>query len=184
MCWGLFALVWVAGAVYNVWNAPPARIRSLGRYWWIPSVVLVWLVARELSGVSGRWVSVQWWWVHAVGLVLLVAGTVFTLWARGVLGTMWSSTAVVKDNHALRTDGPYAITRHPIYTGLLVMLLGTALVRGVGPWIVALVLAAVALEVKIHAEERLLTSAFGEEYERYRRQVPQLIPSLRRLARS
>lgn len=184
ICWGLFVLVWVAGAVYNVWNAPATRTRSRGSFLWIPSVLLVWLAVSKLSGVSRHWATVQWWWVHALGLVLLVAGTAFTLWARGVLGTMWSSTAVVKDHHALRTDGPYAITRHPIYTGLLAMLFGTALVRGVGPWIIALVLAPAALEVKIYAEERLLTSAFGDEYEHYRQHVPQLIPSLRRLARA
>lgn len=180
LCWGSFALVWLAGAAYNIRKAPATRVRSLLSYFWIPIFLIAWLVALVSSGVGWHWPVVSWWWVHLAGVVLLVAGTAFTLWARGVLGTMWSSNAVVKDNHALRTDGPYAITRHPIYTGLLAMLAGTALASGLGLWIVVLVVGPVALEVKIKAEERLLLRAFGDEYERYRRRVPQLIPGLRR----
>jgi protein-S-isoprenylcysteine O-methyltransferase Ste14 len=66
---------------------------------------------------------------------------------------MWSAVPAVKEGHRLRTSGPYAITRHPIYTGLLGMLLGTMLVAGAGE--------------------------FPEEYPRYRRRVLQLVPGLR-----
>ena len=58
-----------------------------------------------------------------IGLVILLGSTVFTLWARFALGTMWTLDARLKEGHALRTDGPYRITRHPIYTGILGMLL-------------------------------------------------------------
>jgi protein-S-isoprenylcysteine O-methyltransferase Ste14 len=55
---------------------------------------------------------------------------VFTLWARFSLGTMWSVAPKVKGDHQLRTHGPYAVTRHPIYTGLLGMMLGATLLAG------------------------------------------------------
>jgi protein-S-isoprenylcysteine O-methyltransferase Ste14 len=119
-------------------------------------------------------------WVQVLGLALLVCSTVFTLWARVALGTMWSSTPTVKIQHQLRTGGPYAVTRHPIYTGLLGMLLGSVLMVGVGPWLVALVVYFVFIEIRIHFEEKLMLETFPEAYSRYRRAVPQLVPGLRR----
>lgn len=82
-------------------------------------------------------------------------------------------------DHRLRTTGPYAVTRHPIYTGILGMLIGTALVVGTAASIV-LVLSSVALfEVKIQREERLMMATFPDEYPGYRQRVPQLIPGLK-----
>ena len=73
-------------------------------------------------------------WARLLGLALLLAATGLTLWARLVLGTMWSAAPAVKAEHQLRTTGPYAVTRHPIYTGLLGMMLGSGLLAG-GRWI-------------------------------------------------
>ncbi len=100
------------------------------------------------------------------------------LWARFSLGTMWSMAPQVKDDHQLRTHGPYAVTRHPIYTGLLGMLLGATLLSGIGQWIVLLPAGLVLFAVKIRMEEHLMLAAFPEQYPRYRRQVPQLVPGL------
>jgi protein-S-isoprenylcysteine O-methyltransferase Ste14 len=183
ICWGLFGVVWLAGAVYNAWKGPATRTRSMGRLPWILVGVVLWLIARELPPVVRTWGHVETWWIRTLGLVVLLAGTAFTLWTRGVLGTMWSSVAVIKDDHKLRTDGPYRIVRHPIYTGLLAMLLGTAFLNGLGIWLGLCVIAVVLVEVKIYDEERLLTAAFPEDYERYRRSVPQLVPGARRLVR-
>ena len=109
---------------------------------------------------------------------MLVASTVFTLWARFSLGTMWSIAPKVKDDHRLRTDGPYAVTRHPIYTGLLGMMLGATLLSGIGQWIVLFPVGLIVFEVKIRMEEHLMVATFSDEYPRYRRQVPQLVPGL------
>jgi protein-S-isoprenylcysteine O-methyltransferase Ste14 len=117
-------------------------------------------------------------WLRVLGLAVLIASTVFTLWARFSLGTMWSQAPKVKGDHQLRTHGPYAVTRHPIYTGLLGMLLGATLLSGIGQWIVLFPAALIVFEVKIRMEERLMVATFPDEYPRYRRQVPQLIPGL------
>ena len=119
-------------------------------------------------------------WLVWTGVALLVASTVFTLWARAALGTMWTSMAVLKEGHQLRTDGPYGITRHPIYTGILGMLAGSALTAGLGRWIPVVLFALVLLLIKIRAEEGLLESALGDEYRDYRRRVRALIPVPRR----
>ena len=77
-------------------------------------------------------------WVRVLGLAILICSTAFALWARVALGTMWSPSPSVKVQHQLRTDDPYGVARHPIYTGLLGMLLGTALLVGFGHWLVML----------------------------------------------
>ncbi len=73
------------------------------------------------------------------------------------------------------------MTRHPIYTGLLGMLLGTTLVNGVHQWIVLVPVGVILLEVKLRTEERVMLATFPDEYPKYCRQVPQLVPGLRRV---
>jgi protein-S-isoprenylcysteine O-methyltransferase Ste14 len=124
-------------------------------------------------------------WIELPGLVLLVPSTCFTIWARISLGRMWSSSPdIVRTDHELRTDGPYAITRHPIYTGILGMLLGTAVALGFGAWLYVFVLIVVFFELRIRSEETLMSAAFPGAYDEYRRRVPQLIPGLRLLGSS
>jgi protein-S-isoprenylcysteine O-methyltransferase Ste14 len=118
-------------------------------------------------------------WVELPGLILLVFSMAFTVWARLKLGRMWSSAPnVLQTDHELRTDGPYAITRHPIYTGLLGMVIGTVLVNGLGSSVAFLVIAAVFLATRIPVEERLMSATFPDEYRRYRQRVPLLVPRM------
>lgn len=122
--------------------------------------------------------AVEALWARILGLAVLVASTVFTLWARFSLGTSWSVTPQVQGDHQLRSHGPYAVTRHPIYTGVLGMLLGATLLSGIGQWIVLFPVGLILFEVKIRLEEHLMLATFPEDYPRYRRQVPQLVPGL------
>jgi protein-S-isoprenylcysteine O-methyltransferase Ste14 len=98
--------------------------------------------------------------------------------ARFSLGTSWSIAPKVKGDRQRRTHGPYAVTRHPIYTGVLGMLLGATLLSGIGQWIVLFPAGLILFEVKIRMEEHLMLVTFPEKYPRYRRQVPQLVPGL------
>jgi protein-S-isoprenylcysteine O-methyltransferase Ste14 len=183
VCWGLFALVWLAGALYNSRRAPAVRERS--------KAISPWFIGPAAVVVLGRLVPTQFWrsitvdigWLVVLGIVVLVVSTAFTLWARAALGTMWTASAVVKDDHALRTYGPYGITRHPIYTGLLGMLAGTAAIEGLGRWVAYFVLAVLLVGLKIRTEERLLDRTLGGAYAQYRHQVPQLVPGLRPIRR-
>jgi protein-S-isoprenylcysteine O-methyltransferase Ste14 len=94
---------------------------------------------------------------------------------------MWSASPnVLQADHELRTDGPYAITRHPIYTGLLGMLLGTVLLNGLGASLALLIVGAVVLATRIPIEERLMGKRFPDQYPAYRERVPRLVPGLRR----
>ena len=114
--------------------------------------------------------------IHIIGLLLTLAGATLAIWARVVLGTNWSGLVTVKENHALITNGPYTWVRHPIYSGLLLALLGTALVQGKVVYLIVISLAAVALWVKLRTEERFMYETFGEEYRYYHQNVKALIP--------
>jgi protein-S-isoprenylcysteine O-methyltransferase Ste14 len=182
-CWGLIALAWIAGALYNASRGPRAGARPQFASNVLVSVVvaaLAWAIVRVLPSSDWQSLAVGTSWIRVVGLAVLICSTAFAFWARVTLGTMWSSSPTVKVHHQLRTDGPYGVTRHPIYTGLLGMLLGTVLLVGFGHWLVTLPVALVFIEIRIREEERLMLATFPEAYPRYRRRVPQLVPGLRR----
>lgn len=110
------------------------------------------------------------------GLVLTVAGCAFAIWARIFLGRNWSGAVTIKHNHTIIRRGPYAIVRHPIYSGGLLALLGTALVVGEVRSLVALALVFIAWWTKLSIEEKFLSEQFGAEYTQYQREVKALIP--------
>jgi protein-S-isoprenylcysteine O-methyltransferase Ste14 len=179
VCWGLFGVVWAGGALYNARRAPHARRRSFGSSLWLLAAIGAWLVVRRVLGVEALSWRTEPEAIRLLGVALLVLATGFTVWARVVLGTMWSSSPVAKEDHVLRMEGPYALTRHPIYTGILGMLLATAIALGFGALLYVVALVIVYFELRIRAEEQLLNEAFPGTYEEYRRRVPRLIPSAR-----
>jgi protein-S-isoprenylcysteine O-methyltransferase Ste14 len=178
VCGGAVALAWLAGALYNQSRAPEERTRRPWASAWVAGAVLIAVLRALPPGFLSSWVVLTPW-VRFAGLVILLAATAFTLWARFALGTMWSGAPIVKEGHRLRTDGPYGITRHPIYTGMLGMVLGGVLLAGLGRWVLIFPVLLVLLEVKIHTEEGLMLATFPDDYPRYRQRVPQLVPGLR-----
>jgi protein-S-isoprenylcysteine O-methyltransferase Ste14 len=181
VCWGTVVVVWLAGALYNAARAPHHHIRpKSGRATiLIAASILACSLVLTLGRAVGQGPTTDAIWVRLLGLALLAGSTAFALWARFSPGTSWSVGPRVGGDRRLRTSGPYAVTRHPIYTGLVGMLLGTTLLAGIGQWIVLVVAGVIVAEVKIRMEERLLLAVFPEEYARYRQRVPQLIPGLR-----
>ena len=176
-------MAWLAGALYNAARGPAQRTRTRFSPVMLVGALIGWAVFRAVPDTDWQALTVQAPWVRVLGLAILFGCTVFTLWARLVLGTMWSSDPIVKQGHELQADGPYGITRHPIYTGMLGMLLGTVLLAGVGQQILILPIGLVLFEIKISIEEPLMSATFPKEYRRYRQQVPQLILSPRRIGR-
>jgi protein-S-isoprenylcysteine O-methyltransferase Ste14 len=177
-CWGTVIGVWVAGAAFNSIRAPRGGIRDrTGNPALIGATALC---AAAVVASQAYWSTLELDipWVQGIGLALLVVSTVFALWARFVLGTAWSVAPEAGGDRRLHTSGPYGVTRHPIYNGLLGMILGSALLTGSGQVIVLVPVGLVLFAVKIHFEERLLTATFPDEYADYQRRVPQLVPGL------
>jgi protein-S-isoprenylcysteine O-methyltransferase Ste14 len=117
-------------------------------------------------------------WLIWTGVALAVVGLGATWWARIHLGKDWSAAVTLKENHALVRSGPYALTRHPIYSGLLLAFAGTVLVEDAASAWLGFALVTFGFVLKLRQEERLLTAHFGETYKDYQARVRALIPGI------
>jgi protein-S-isoprenylcysteine O-methyltransferase Ste14 len=180
----LFAALWLSWLVY--WSVSARRGKPVARHESFASRlshVGPLVLAGVLFSAPGAAIPVlgtrflpQAEWVYVVAAGLTAAGLLFTVWARRTLGANWSAIVTIKEGHELVTGGPYALVRHPIYTGVLLAIAGSAM--GVGEWraVLGLALAAAAFWRKLRLEERWMRREFGEAYEAYRRRVPALVP--------
>lgn len=114
-------------------------------------------------------------WILA-GTALTLLGLLFTLWARTILGSNWSGRVTIKQDHELILRGPYALVRHPIYTGLLTALLGTAIIYGYARCFAGVLICTFGLWLKSQTEEKFMLQQFGNQYAAYRQRVRALVP--------
>ncbi|MGA3145773.1 MAG: isoprenylcysteine carboxylmethyltransferase family protein, partial [Verrucomicrobiota bacterium] len=97
---------------------------------------------------------------------------------RSGLGGNWSGSVTFKENHELIVRGPYRFVRHPIYTGILLMILGTAIISGRAVAFLALIIGFLIYWQRLRQEEALLTKHFPETYPGYKSRTKALIPFL------
>lgn len=176
-------LAWVAWLV--IWAAMARDVKAIAtrvdrasqRRHYLPLAIAVALLAfpHLFFPLNARLVPAAPWQAH-VGLALVVVGIAFSVWARVWLAGNWSSDVTLKHGHELIVDGPYLWARHPIYTGILIALSGTALAIGEWRGVIAVAIAAVAFWRKIGLEEALLRREFGQQYADYAHRVKALIP--------
>ena len=172
---------WLAAQASKAGGTPPSRRAERGTsrtthlllmggaflLLFCPFLSVGFLAARFVpEGLATSW----------VGVALAAAGMAFAVAARLRLGRNWSGRIEIKRTHELVRSGPYRVTRHPIYTGILLGLLGSALALGEVRGLVAVALALVAYKRKSATEELWLEQEFGEHYAAYRREVKALIP--------
>jgi len=177
--WIALGAVWMMGMLFTKRTVRSQSIgqRSLHLLFVLPGYALVgygwfavgWLGKRFVPDTST---------VALAGLAITVAGCLFASWARFALGTNWSGRVTLKQGHELITTGPYAITRHPIYTGLITAVAGTALAIGEWRCVLGTALIAIAFIFKIRQEEPLMTQTFPGAYSAYRNRVKALIPGI------
>lgn len=187
VCAAVFVAAWLVGAVYfGAKRGSGARdlARDLRRT--LPRRVALiagaWLLGLLVRQTPGSWRHRLEFWqpeIALLGAALAVASTAWLLWARWVLGTMWASIPMVREHHELRTDGPYRMVRHPIYTGILGLVTGAMAACGFGVWVLVLAVAVPWLLRRVRIEDGMMADRFGASYEAYRARVPALIPSLR-----
>jgi protein-S-isoprenylcysteine O-methyltransferase Ste14 len=174
-CWGAFAFYWLLASL-GVKKAAQTQ-GSKAIFWFRTSQIANFVL---LAGVIPfRPFNFVLWSepvVAAIGAGLCVMGTAFAIWARKTLAANWSSSVTFKEQHELITHGPYRLARHPIYTGLMLMMLGTVLVLGRVDSLAALITRAILYVFKIRNEERLMEQHFPEQYSAYRSRVRALVP--------
>lgn len=181
VAWLVWAVSWFAAAVWSDRTVKrPGTGREVGyRLLTITGAVL--LFGRYPWEYSSKWFS----WSVGSGVswalvALAVIGFLFAWWARIYLGRLWSGTVTRKADHHLIETGPYALVRHPIYSGLLLSTLATAVQRGRMSALVGTALMMLGWYVKARLEEGFLREQLGrDEYDAYARRVPMLVPFLR-----
>jgi len=175
--WLAFIAVWIAMARGGKAVAERESVTSrLSHY--LPLAIGVYLLAAPsvpIAVLNDRFAPLTLWPVR-LGAALTIAGVAFAIWARVWIAGNWSSDVTLKRDHELIVDGPYAFVRHPIYTGILVALIGTALAVGEWRGALAVVLACGAFWRKLTIEEAVMRRQFGETYARYAARVPALVP--------
>lgn len=137
-------------------------------FFWVPYLVIALRPGPELEVPE----ALAW-----VGTLLSVLGVAFSLWAIVTLGRHYDLVLEVHQDHELVRGGPYALVRHPVYTGLALHFAGLCLATGNALLIAGTLLVTFpAFYLRARAEETLLRERFGVEYEKYAREVPMLVP--------
>jgi protein-S-isoprenylcysteine O-methyltransferase Ste14 len=175
--WVCFALSWVAAIG---WSRKTQKSIGLGseatyRIVLIVGAIVFFIPAHGYYGPLRFWIVTRDQAWICIGLIFL--GFAFSWWARVALGTLWSGRITTKTDHRVIDTGPYAVVRHPIYTGILLAILATAAAKGTIFGIVGAILIFIGLWMKARLEERWLREELGADaYDVYRRRVPMLIP--------
>jgi protein-S-isoprenylcysteine O-methyltransferase Ste14 len=172
VAWGAWVISWLIAAVWSQRTAARAGFaEGPSRVVQISGVVL--LFAPHVT-FGPEWMpSETLGWIM---LALVVAGFAFCWWARLHLGSLWSGSVQRKEGHRIVDTGPYALVRHPIYTGLLLSALATAIVRGHLSGLIGFALFVIGIIMKARLEERFLSADLGAEYAAYKARVPMLVP--------
>jgi protein-S-isoprenylcysteine O-methyltransferase Ste14 len=178
--WLVFALYWLVSALKRkvtkkretIFQRLRYTVALLVGFWFLfsPDVQFYpWLDLRFLPATP------LYGWL---GVAITVAGAGVAFWARWHLGTNWSGVVTLKEGHELIRTGPYRTIRHPIYTGMLLALLGTALAVGEVRGLLAIALAWFSFYLKARREESFLAEEFGTAFAEHQRRTGMFLPKL------
>ena len=176
--WQAICVLWIiTAAIEHSIPQPPDQRRDNRSY--------IYAIAMTPAAVLIFWPPAAIWPLsrtlfqsNTLGLTLVFAGAAFAGLARLSLGANWSSRARIRARHTLSTSGPYRIVRHPIYSGLLLLFLGTAVILGQARGYIAFVIVFLTWLFKSRTEDRLLAERFGPDFIAYRRRTKALIPGI------
>jgi len=176
-CWGVFIVVWMLAAIFTKRTVYRETLSQRLRY--VIPIIIGWFLlfrGNRLPYPLNVRLIPHTDAMLAVAAMLSVCGLALLLWARVILGRNWSGIVTLKEEHELIVRGPYRLVRHPIYTGLLVLLIGTVILQAHLGGIIGLVLVFVSLWIKLSDEEELMLKQFPDQYAAYRLRVKRVIP--------
>jgi protein-S-isoprenylcysteine O-methyltransferase Ste14 len=176
--WSGFFVVWMIWALQTKRTQSREGISSRLPY----SLFTIAAFVALFGNVLGGWFRIRLFpatrWVEILGVAITAAGMALAIWARAYLGGNWSGIVTVKVGHELVRTGPYRWVRHPIYSGIILALLGTALELGEWRGLLAVVLLYAGFKIKSRIEERTMAGVFGAEYDEYSRSTGAIFPRL------
>jgi protein-S-isoprenylcysteine O-methyltransferase Ste14 len=177
--WIVFAAYWAIGALKTRRTAKKESFAARYGVLAMEVVGFYLLLSKDASiGFLGRDVVLRTFELRVLGVVLLWAGIGLALWARWHLGQYWSGRITIKEGHKLIRTGPYARLRHPIYSGLVLAVIGTAIEIDQWRGFVAACIVLLGFWIKGRREEALLAKEFGAEFEEHRGATGFLFPKL------
>ncbi|MCL5733575.1 MAG: isoprenylcysteine carboxylmethyltransferase family protein [Patescibacteria group bacterium] len=178
--WLIFLIYWGVSAI-----GVKKDIRRLSGHYVIrlaAAAIIILIIILKPASVErflNRFLNYSWTSpdsvLKSIGAIICALGIALAIWARWHLGKNWSPRPSVKENHELITSGPYRFVRHPIYTGMLAALFGSAL-AGSFFWLIVFVAAAAVFINRVHIEERLMEQQFPAKYAEYKKRTKALIP--------
>jgi protein-S-isoprenylcysteine O-methyltransferase Ste14 len=183
-----FPVIWIIFFVY--WRIRAFNTKTTQRIEPLAARILrifICLIAVALLLITPKYVPVPWLYHQLwptgllpfwLGAAINIAGLLFAVWARQYLGRNWSSSVTIKQGHELITTGPYALVRHPIYTGILTGFLGMAIAMSQVRGFIVPALFFLAFWLKFRTEEQFMRSQFGEVYTAYAQRTSALVPYL------
>lgn len=178
--WLVFAAIWLAWAFGTKKMQRRASFSSRMVYGLLAVAGYYLMFGRHFWGP--RWLAMAMFprsrWTDIAGLVTTALGLGLAICARAYLGRNWSSVAMVKVDHELVRSGPYKFVRHPIYSGIILAMVGTALALAQWRGVLAIIVVYLGFKIKSLIEERLMVATFGTQYEQYRQSTGAIVPKL------
>ncbi len=179
--WLLFALVWLFAA-FTVKKTQQRLDVGSSLLYGVPVFASFYLLFGDTRAVP--WLNTRLYphsfEIATLGVGLTALGIALAVWARFYIGRNWSSTVTVKVDHQLVRSGPYAWVRHPIYSGILLAVIGTAIARREPRGFLGAAVLWLGFVIKSRMEERFMRTTFGSAYEDYSRSTGALVPRLHR----
>jgi protein-S-isoprenylcysteine O-methyltransferase Ste14 len=177
ICWIVLLIYWIVSAFFQ---KKPKEKSTLSNIFYslalLISLILLLLSAKIffLSYILIRFTV----FINIISIFLSILGLIICVYSRTILGGNWSKNVVIKKDHELITSGLYKYVRHPIYLGLLMLFLGTAIAIGNLGCILGFVLLFFSFYIKLKEEENLMIEQFKEKYLDYMKRTKALIPFL------
>jgi len=172
VCWLVFIVYWAISALSAKRTVQYNFTNSL---WWRFGLLAIVIIFFKFSGIHFDYSYMPTEMVGWFGVILTALGVALAVWARVNLASNWGMPMSIKENPELVTTGPYVYIRHPIYTGVLVGMLGSALVAG-PVWVVVMIVSMVWFIYSALQEEKLMLREFPGQYPEYQTRTKMLIP--------
>ncbi len=174
-CWAAFMIYWIASSFSQkqVEERPITLFKVLAQFLYGFAFVLLirpdWFHISQIPVIDSPGIALA-------GALICILGLFICIWARRTIAGNWSNSIDFKKGHELVISGPYMYVRHPIYSGYLLMFIGTMLVIGNLGGFIGLALLLVGTVMRIFQEERLMTRHFRDVYPEYKKKVKALVP--------
>jgi len=176
VCWVVFWVYWLIAAFDSKKNTKPTIKRYSGVRLIVFALVIVFFrfINVQNHSFQNRLTSKNES-VLVAGLIVFILGLMLAIWARLYIGKNWGMPMTQKQNPELVTTGPYQYIRHPIYSGILLAMLGSAMASNIF-WLTILLISGLYFIYSATAEERLMMKQFPKNYPDYKSNTKMYIP--------